>query len=138
MFTLVRENFSDRRFFYILLTFLFLRNRLKANNETNTGRRLKITMKKINSIDYGGKVIGIGLVFLIVIPVLLYILNLYLNSYVIRVVLFVSMGIGFIMEAGYSCLLTIELRQDRLINEYYKENPTSTKTPQQILDETKR
>ena len=138
MFTLVRENFSDRRFFYILLTFLFLRNRLKANNETNTGRRLKITMKKINSIDYGGKVIGIGLVFLIVIPVLLYILNLYLNSYVIQVVLFVSMGIGFIMEAGYSCLLTIELRQDRLINEYYKENPTSTKTPQQILDETKR
>lgn len=95
-------------------------------------------MKKINSIDYGGKVIGIGLVFLIVIPVLLYILNLYLNSYVIQVVLFVSMGIGFIMEVGYSCLLTIELRQDRLINEYYKENLTSTKTPQQILDETKR
>ena len=110
---------------------------MKANNETHT-KGDKVSMKKINSIDYGGKVIGIGLVFLIVIPVLLYVLNLYLNSYVIQVVLFVSMGIGFIMEAGYSCLLTIELRQDRLINEYYKENPTSTKTPQQILDETKR
>lgn len=65
-------------------------------------------MKKINSIDYGAKVIGIGLIFLAVI------------------------------EIGFGCHLAIELRQDKLIDRYYSEHPSSTKTPQEILNERHR
>ena len=92
-------------------------------------------MKKINSIDYGGKVIGIGAVFLIVIPAALHFINKALGSSVIDVILYACIGIGIAIEAGFFILLLTELRQDRIINRYYQDNPASLKTPQQILDE---
>lgn len=95
-------------------------------------------MKKINSIDYGAKVIGIGLIFLAVIPIVFYIVNCFLSLSAIRIVIFISMGIGAVIEIGFGCHLAIELRQDKLIDRYYSEHPSSTKTPQEILNERNR
>ena len=92
-------------------------------------------MKKINSIDYGGNVIGIGLVFLALIPVVLYVLNSFLGSSLVQTLMYISLGIGAVIEAGFGCVLLIELRQDRIISKHYESNPESAKTPQQILDE---
>lgn len=98
----------------------------------------KPAMKKINSIDYGGKVIGTGLVFLVAIPAMLYVLNCFLHSPVIQTLMTVSLMIGAIIEAGFGCVLLIELRQDRIIRQYYEANPSSKRTPQQILDSRRR
>ncbi len=92
-------------------------------------------MKKINSIDYGGKVIGIGLVFLALIPVVLYALNSFLGSPLVHTLMIISLIIGAVIEVGFGCVLLIELRQDRIISKHYESNPESVKTPQQILDE---
>lgn len=83
----------------------------------------KPAMKKINSIDYGGKVIGTGLVFLVAIPAMLYVLNCFLHSPVIQTLMTVSLMIGAIIEAGFGCVLLIELRQDRII---YNGPPVKT------------
>lgn len=95
-------------------------------------------MKKINSIDYGGKVIGIGLVFLVLIPALLYVLSRFLISPVIQTLIYGSLCIGAVIEAGFGCVLLIELRQDRIISEHYENNPESEETPQQILDDRRK
>lgn len=101
----------------------------------DTPNRAVMKMKKINSIDYGGKVIGIGLVFLALIPALLYVLNRLFASPVVQTLLYISLVIGAMIEAGFGFVLLIELRQDRIIGKYYMNNPESVKTPQQILDE---
>lgn len=92
-------------------------------------------MKKINSIDYGGKVIGTGLIFLALIPAVLYALNSFLGSPLAQTLMYISIGIGAAIEVGFGCVLLIELRQDRIISRHYESNPESAKTPQQILDE---
>lgn len=94
-------------------------------------------MKKINSINYGGKVIGIGLLFLVIIPVALFLLNVILKLHVIQVIQIISIVIGLMIEVAFFIHLGIELRQDRIINNYYCNNPSSNMTPQQILDEHK-
>ena len=94
-------------------------------------------MKKINTIDYGGKVILIGLVFFAVLPVALYILNRFLNSCAVTIVMYVSIGIGVAIEIYFGCALYLELRQDRDINKFYENNPSSLKTPQQILEDSR-
>ena len=95
-------------------------------------------MKKINSIDYGGKAIGIGLAFLMAIPAMLYVLNRFLHLSVIQTLMTVSLMIGAIIEAGFGCVLLIELRQDRIIRQCYEANPSSKRTSQQILDSHRR
>lgn len=92
-------------------------------------------MKKINSINYGGKVIGIGLIFLLLIPSTLYFLNLIVNCQLVQVIQIISAGIGMTIEVSFFIHLVIELRQDRIINQYYCNNPSSNVNPQQILDE---
>lgn len=91
-------------------------------------------MKKINSINYGGKIIAIGLIFLLLIPIVLYFLNVLLHTHVIQVIQMISIGIGIIIEAAFVIHLAVELRQDCIINKYYSRNPSSEVTPQQILD----
>ena len=95
----------------------------------------KVSMKKINSIDYGSKVIGTGLVFLALIPAVFYALNNILGSTLVQTLMYISLGIGAVIEVGFGCVLLIELRQDRIIGRHYENNPESAKTPQQILDE---
>ncbi|MDD2648397.1 MAG: hypothetical protein PHI27_12330 [Eubacteriales bacterium] len=92
-------------------------------------------MKKINSIDYGAKAIGIGAVFLIGIPILLTVCNKIVNSPVFQTIRIISLISGAVILAGFGLLLLTELRQDRLINKYYEKNPLADKTPQEILDE---
>lgn len=95
-------------------------------------------MKKINSIDYGGKFIGIGAVFLIALPAVLSFLMNGPHAAVLRVIRLAFITIGGMIEIGFFVLLGIELHQDRIIAEYYEKNPASLKTPQQILDERRR
>ena len=104
----------------------------------DTPNRAVMKMKKINSIDYGGKVIGIGLVFLALIPALLYGLNRLFVSPVVQTLMYISLVIGVVIEAGFGFVLLIEIRQDRIIGKYYESNPESRKTPQQILDERRK
>lgn len=92
-------------------------------------------MKKINSIDYGGRIIGIGSVFLFAIPVALHYLNIMLCSKAISIISCTSVIIGALIEIGFFILLFIELWQDRIIDSYYQNNPLSLITPQQVLDE---
>lgn len=91
-------------------------------------------MKKINTIDYGGKVILIGLVFLAALPIALKVLNYFVNSHVVKIVMYISIGVGIGIEAYFGCVLALELWQDRKINDFYENDPSSLKTPQQILD----
>lgn len=95
-------------------------------------------MKKIDSIDYGGKVIGIGLIFLVGIPGILFFINRVCNNGIIHFLIWTSLVIGVIIEIGFGCFLGIELRQDRIIGRYYEKHPSSQKTSQDILDEHRR
>lgn len=92
-------------------------------------------VKKINSINYGGRVIGTGLVFLTILPIGLYLINKVINSDVILIIQIISIAVGLIIEFVFGCILVIELRQDKIINDYYQKNPSSEKTPQQVLDD---
>ena len=92
-------------------------------------------MKKINTIDYGGKVILIGLAFLVALPLALGLVNYFLHALVVTVILSISAGIGLAIEVCFGFVLSFELWQDRKINQYYLNNPSSLKTPQQILDD---
>ena len=94
-------------------------------------------MKKINTIDYGGKVILIGLVFLAAMPLALSLLNHFLHALVITIIISISMGIGLAIEVCFGCVLALELWQDRKINQYYQNHPSSLKTPQQIIDDSR-
>lgn len=73
-------------------------------------------MKKINSIDYGGKVIGIGLLFLIVFTTVFNLLNLTILSKI-------SVAIGTLILIGFFLYVQLELHQDKKIAAYYKEHP---------------
>lgn len=79
-------------------------------------------MKKINSIDYGGKVIGIGLLIMLILPGMLLGINAFLNYQ------YVFMIAGFLFLTGaailicFAVLLLIELRQDKKIDTYYSKH----------------
>lgn len=92
-------------------------------------------MKKINSNSYGGSIIGTGLLFLLLIPVGLGVLNTMLKFEFIRGVIVFSAVVGALIELFAILMLVIELHQDRIIDSYYSENPSSEKTPQEIIDE---
>lgn len=92
-------------------------------------------LKKINSNSYGGQIIGIGLVFLLIIPIGLGLLNTMLKLQFIKGVIVFSAVVGALIELFVILMLMIELRQDRIIDTYYSANPSSEKTPQEIIDE---
>lgn len=81
-----------------------------------------IVVKKINSIDYGGKVIGIGCVFALGIPTILLIINQVVTLKLISILAIGSAVIGGIILVGFFIHLAIELRQDKKIDAYYSRH----------------
>lgn len=76
-------------------------------------------MKKINSINYGGKVLGIGLIFMVPIPSLLLCINHIVEGLDIAIFAYISLGIGILICLLFMCFLVIELKQDKRIEQYY-------------------
>lgn len=79
-------------------------------------------MKKINSINYGGKVLGIGCVFLLIIPGVLYLVQKLYESKIIYVMKVASTIVGAIIIFGFFIHLAIELQQDKKIDAYYTKH----------------
>ncbi len=79
-------------------------------------------MKKINSIDYGGKIIGIGLVIGLLIPGILLLINKIAENQRITVVAIALTAVGALILVGFLIHLFIELKQDKKINQYYSEH----------------
>lgn len=83
-------------------------------------------MKKINSIWFGGKIIGCGMVFAVVIPLILSGLVKLLPpdgviASIARISIKVSIGIGVFAFIAIAVILFIELRQDKKLNSRYDE-----------------
>lgn len=81
-----------------------------------------ISMKKINSINYGGKIIAIGIIFMIAFPIFFMAINkIFLCSCFIKIAkLFFGLGAGILI--GFMFFLFIELSQDKRIDDYYTEH----------------
>ena len=76
-------------------------------------------MKKINSIGYGHKIIWLAALFLVGIPLCLYMLNLIFQARLYSVLINISLTIGFLIGIFFTGLLSIEFHQDRNINKKY-------------------
>lgn len=83
-------------------------------------------MKKVNSIFYGSHIIGLGLLFLIPVPLLLDFIKRYFSSIILSYAIRVSVVIGIIVECAFFILLIIELHQDKKIQKYC-QNHRNTK-----------
>ena len=78
-------------------------------------------MKKINSIGYAHKIIGLAALFLVCIPLCLYALNFIFHARLYSVLIYISLAIGFLISLFCVGLLSIEFHQDRNINRKYAE-----------------
>lgn len=78
-------------------------------------------MKKINSIGYGGKVIGVGTVLLAVIPLILKVASYLTGRLVFPLLSKISFGCGTVVLIGFAILLAIELHQDKKLNNHYQK-----------------
>jgi hypothetical protein len=77
-------------------------------------------MKKINSIWFGGKIIGVGIVFFIFIPLILFgIEKVLVIGNVLIPLIKISIGIGLFILAVFTGILIIELNQDKKLNSQY-------------------
>ena len=65
----------------------------------------------------------------------MFFVNHLVNSELITIIAVISLVIGILIEIGFGVYLTIELHQDRIINDYYSKHPSSTKMPQEILND---
>lgn len=83
---------------------------------------------KINSIDYGGKIICIGLFFMLFIPGVLLFFYRILVYEVLEIFAKASFGISLLILVSFACFLVIELRQDKMIDQYYS-NHKNVKVP---------
>lgn len=79
-------------------------------------------MKKINSINYGGKVIGVGLMSMLIVPGILQGLNTFFECYYISVIEKLLFVLGAAILICFVGLLLIEFRQDKRIDKYYSEH----------------
>lgn len=79
-------------------------------------------MKKINSINYGGKVLGIGCVFLFLVPGVLCLIQQLYESRILYTMTVVSAIAGGIIVLGFFIHLAIELQQDKKIGTYYTKH----------------
>ncbi len=93
-----------------------------ARNIVILMNRGDIAVKKINSIDYGGKVIGIGCVFALGIPAVLLCINQIAQLNCVLMLAIGSAVIGGIILVGFFIHLAIELRQDKKIDAYYSRH----------------
>ena len=73
-------------------------------------------MKKINSIGYAHKILGLAALFLAGIPAFCYLLLCLFHIGVFSVIMRISFGIGLLILVFFAVLLTIELNQDKAIN----------------------
>ena len=80
------------------------------------------TMKKINSINYGGKIISIGLIIMLVIPGLLMLINIILNDDTISLISKMLFWVGAFILICFTVHLFIELYQDKKIDKYYSKH----------------
>jgi len=76
-------------------------------------------MKKIHSIGYAHKIIGIAVLFLTVIPFCFYILKFIFRSIVFSVFMYIFLAVGFLILLFFIGLFSIELHQDKKINRQY-------------------
>lgn len=79
-------------------------------------------MKKINSINYGGKVIGVGLMSMLIVPSILQWLNTFFECYYISVIANFLFMVGAGILIFFAGLLLIEFQQDKRIDKYYSEH----------------
>lgn len=73
-------------------------------------------MKKINSINFGAKMILTGLIFLIPLTLIFKILENITKNTLFFYIKGISFAIGIIIEVVFAIILIIELNQDRRIN----------------------
>lgn len=78
-----------------------------------------IKIKKINSIDFGAKALLIILLFLIFIPLVFWGVNYFVPKSSFLFVANCSCVLGAILLFVFLPVLFIELRQDKIISEYY-------------------
>lgn len=76
-------------------------------------------MKKINSIGYAHKIIGLAELFLVLIPFCCHILNLIFHAGLLSVLMYISLTIGFLVLVFFIGLLGVELHQDKKIDREY-------------------
>nr|WP_302598150.1 hypothetical protein [uncultured Cellulosilyticum sp.] len=76
-------------------------------------------MKKINSINVSGKVIGMISIFLVFLPLIFYCLRFIGLEAIGEILMKGSCTIGIIMLIGAWIVLMIELRQDKVLDQYY-------------------
>lgn len=79
-------------------------------------------MKKINSINYGGKIIGVGLMIMFVIPGMLMLINTILNFDVILMLSRLLFLIGAVILICFTVHLLIEFHQDKKVDKYYSKH----------------
>lgn len=79
-------------------------------------------MKKINSINYGGKIISVGLIIMFVIPGMLMLINTILNYDAILLISRLLFIIGAFILICFTVHLFIELHQDKKIDKYYSKH----------------
>lgn len=79
-------------------------------------------MKKINSIDYGGKIIGIGLIIGLLLPGILALVNRYLENRGLTMLATILAAVGVLIILLFFIHLCVELKQDKKINQYYSEH----------------
>lgn len=79
-------------------------------------------MKKINSINYSGKVISIGLIIMLVIPGVLMLLNTILNFDALLLISKLLFIIGAFILICFTVHLFIEMYQDKKIDSYYSRH----------------
>lgn len=79
-------------------------------------------MKKINSVGYGGKVIGIGMLLMVVVPVILCFISKISKVSDLTVAARVSGYSGAILLLLFALWLCIELKQDSYLNAYYAKH----------------
>lgn len=77
-------------------------------------------MKKINSVGYGGNVIGVGTVLFAVIPLILKVAAYLTGKLVFSLLGKISFCCGAVILVGFAILLAVELHQDKKLNNYYQ------------------
>lgn len=76
-------------------------------------------MKKINSIHYGGKILLFSGVIGILIPAILWLVNLGWNNPLVETLMRIALLAGLCIGCIFCIHLGIELHQDKKINQYY-------------------
>ena len=84
-------------------------------------------MKKINSIGYGHRILGIALLFLVALPVCFYLLFVLFQAAILKILAYASLGIGILISVCFAGLLAIEFRQDQDIDYRYTTTLCKTK-----------